>query len=135
MCARACDDSVRRVLFTVLEEGVCLAGLWRNLMTLTATLAIFVMALGRLSQSSTRVLCFRASWFGSACCHVWGRRGSYTVSVGNLSRIGRPRRRWEDDINVGVKEMSWKGVDWVDVVSDRDNWRAVVKTVMNIQIP
>jgi hypothetical protein len=69
--ARACDDSVRRVLFTVLEEGVCLAGLWRNLMTLTATLAIFVMALGRLSQSSKRVLCFSASWFGSACCHVW----------------------------------------------------------------
>jgi len=60
---RVRDDSFRLVLFTELKEGVCLTRLWRNLMTLTATLAMFIMALGRLSHSTTRVPCFKGIVF------------------------------------------------------------------------
>jgi len=57
------DDSFTLVLFTVLKEGVCLARLWRNLMTLTATLGMFIVALGRLSQSTAHVSCFKGIVF------------------------------------------------------------------------
>jgi hypothetical protein len=44
--------------------------------------------------------------------------------------LGRPRRRWEDNIEIG-----WGGMEWIDLAQDRDQWRAVVNTVMNHLIP
>jgi hypothetical protein len=43
---------------------------------------------------------------------------------------GRPRRRWVDNIKIG-----WDGVDWIELAQDRDQWRALVKTVMDLQVP
>jgi hypothetical protein len=45
--------------------------------------------------------------------------------------LGRPRRRWEDNIKADLREIGWDGVDWIDVAQDRDQWRALVNTVMN----
>jgi hypothetical protein len=49
--------------------------------------------------------------------------------------LGRPRRKWEDNIRMDVREIEWKVVDWINRVQDRDQWRVVVKTVMNLRVP
>jgi hypothetical protein len=48
--------------------------------------------------------------------------------------LGRPRRRWEDNIKIDLREVGWGGVDWIDVVQNRDRWRALVYAVMNLRI-
>jgi hypothetical protein len=49
--------------------------------------------------------------------------------------IGRPRRRWVDNIKMDLREIEWDGMDWVDLAQDRDHWRALVNTVMNLRVP
>jgi hypothetical protein len=46
----------------------------------------------------------------------------------------RPRRRWEDGMNIDLREMGWGGVDWMHLARDRDRWRAVVNAVMNLRV-
>jgi hypothetical protein len=48
--------------------------------------------------------------------------------------LGRPRRKWEDNIKMDLQEMGW-GMDWVELAQDTDRWRAVVKAVMNLRVP
>ena len=49
--------------------------------------------------------------------------------------LGRPRRRWEDNIKIDLKEVEWRVVGWISVALDRDRWRAVVNAVMNLRVP
>jgi hypothetical protein len=49
--------------------------------------------------------------------------------------LGRPRRRWVHNIRRDCGEIGWDGIDWVDVTEDRDQWRALVNTVMNLRLP
>jgi hypothetical protein len=49
--------------------------------------------------------------------------------------LGRPRRRWVDNIEMDLREIGWGGEDWIDLVQDRDRWRALVNTVMNLRVP
>jgi hypothetical protein len=49
--------------------------------------------------------------------------------------LGRPRRRWVDNIKVYLRGAGWDGVDWDDLSQDRDHWRALVNTVMNLRVP
>jgi hypothetical protein len=49
--------------------------------------------------------------------------------------LGRPRRRWVDNIKIDLREIGWDGVDWFDLAQDRDQWRALVNTVMNLRVP
>ena len=48
--------------------------------------------------------------------------------------LGRPRRRWEDNIKLDLREVGGGG-DWMELAQDRDRWRALVNTVMNFQVP
>jgi hypothetical protein len=50
--------------------------------------------------------------------------------------LGRPRRRWVDNIKMDLREIGWNGigVDWVDIAQDRDQWRALVNTVFNLRV-
>jgi hypothetical protein len=48
--------------------------------------------------------------------------------------LGRPRRRWED-IKMGIREVGWRGIDWIDLAQHRDRWRALVNTAMNLRVP
>jgi hypothetical protein len=49
--------------------------------------------------------------------------------------LGRPRRIWEDNIRMDLREIGWEGVDWMHVAQDSDQGRAVVNTVINPRIP
>jgi hypothetical protein len=49
--------------------------------------------------------------------------------------LGRPRRRWVDNIKIDLGELGWDGMDWIDLVRDRDQYRALVNTVMNLLVP
>jgi hypothetical protein len=65
------------------------------------------------------------------------RRNVYWGLVGNPEGRRppeRPRRRWEDNIKMDLREVGWMGVDWIDLAQDRDKWRALVYTVMNLRV-
>jgi hypothetical protein len=69
-------------------------------------------------------------------CGEW--RGALRVVVGKPEGkrpLGRPRRRWEDNINIHFKKIVWEGVDWIDLARETDTWLAVLDAVMNLQFP
>jgi hypothetical protein len=49
--------------------------------------------------------------------------------------LGRPRRRWVDNIKIDLLEIGWRGVDWIGIAQDRDKSRALVNVVMNLRVP
>jgi hypothetical protein len=49
--------------------------------------------------------------------------------------LGRPRRRWEGNITTDLNQIGWENVDWTHLVQDRDQWRVLTDTEMNIRIP
>jgi hypothetical protein len=49
--------------------------------------------------------------------------------------LGRPRRRLVDNIKIDLGEIGWDGRDWIELAQDRDQWRALVNTVMNLRVP
>ena len=49
--------------------------------------------------------------------------------------LGRPRRRWEDNIKMDLREVGCDFRDWIDLAEDRDQWRAYIRAVMNFRIP
>jgi hypothetical protein len=49
--------------------------------------------------------------------------------------LGRPRRRWVDNIKIDLREIGWDGMDWIEVSEGRDQWRALVNTAMNLRVP
>jgi len=66
------------------------------------------------------------------------RRGVYRVLVGKPEgnkSLGRPRRRWEDNIKMDPQEIGCGGMDWIELVQDRYRWLALVNAVMNLRVP
>jgi hypothetical protein len=49
--------------------------------------------------------------------------------------LGRPRRRWLDNIRMDLVEVGWVGVDWIGLAQDRDRWRTLVNSVLNLRVP
>jgi hypothetical protein len=49
--------------------------------------------------------------------------------------LGRPRRRWVNNIKMDLRDVGWDGMDWIDLAEDRDRWRALVNTVMKLRVP
>jgi hypothetical protein len=49
--------------------------------------------------------------------------------------LGRLRRRWVDNIKMYLRKVGWDGMDWIELAQDRDRWRALVNTVMNLRVP
>jgi hypothetical protein len=49
--------------------------------------------------------------------------------------LGKRKRRWEDNIKMNLRETGWGGIDWIDLARDRDLWKALVNTVMNLRVP
>jgi hypothetical protein len=48
---------------------------------------------------------------------------------------GRPRRRWVDNIKMDLREIGWEDMDWIELAQDRDQWRALVNTLMKLRVP
>jgi hypothetical protein len=79
----------------------------------------------------------RMSWAGYVARMGEGR-GAYRILVGRPEGrrpLGRPRRRWEDNIKMDLQEVGWWGMDWIHMARVRDSWRALVSAVMNLRIP
>jgi hypothetical protein len=65
-------------------------------------------------------------------------RGVYRVLVGKPEGkrpLGRPRRRWKDNIKVDLQEVGGSRGDWMELAQDRDRWRALVGTVRDFRVP
>ena len=70
--------------------------------------------------------------------HMGQGGGVYRVLVGKPERkrpLGRPRCRWEDNVKMGLQEVGGGCGDWMELAQERDRWRALVSTVMNLRVP
>jgi hypothetical protein len=79
----------------------------------------------------------RMRWVGHVA-RMGARRNVYTLLVGNQEGkrpLGRPRRRWIEDIKVDLLEIGLSVVDWIGLAQDRYRWRALVNSVMNLRVP
>ena len=79
----------------------------------------------------------RMRWAGHVARMGQGR-GVHRVLVGKPEGkrpLGRPRRRWEDNIKMDLQEVGGGCEDWMELAQDRDRWRALVSTVMNLRVP
>jgi len=68
---------------------------------------------------------------------VGERRGVYRVWVGiyeSKRPLGRPRRKWQDNIKMDLQEVECEGMDWIELAQDRDRWRALMYAVMNLRV-
>jgi hypothetical protein len=66
------------------------------------------------------------------------KRNAYSILMGKPEGkrpLGRPRRRWVDNTKMDLREIGWDGTDRIDLAQDKDQWRALVKTVMNFRVP
>jgi hypothetical protein len=67
-----------------------------------------------------------------------GKRNAYRLLVGNPERkrqLGRSRHRWVDNIMLGLGEVGWGDVDWIALAKERNRWRALVNSVLNLRVP
>jgi hypothetical protein len=79
----------------------------------------------------------RMRWAGHVA-RTGEKRNAYRILVGKpegKTPLGRPRRRWADDIKMDLREIGWDGMDWIDLAQVRDQRRALVNTVMTLRVP
>jgi hypothetical protein len=75
-------------------------------------------------------------WAGHVASTGEGR-GAYRILVGRPEgrrQLGKPRRRWEDNIKMNLQEVGWGSMDWIDMAQDRDRWRDLVNAVINLRV-
>jgi len=76
-------------------------------------------------------------WAGNVA-RIGEKRGAYRGSVGKIEGnrpLGRPRRRWENNIKMHLQKVGFGGLDWIEMAQDRDRWWALVNAVMNLRAP
>jgi hypothetical protein len=75
---------------------------------------------------------------GRSCSTIREKRNACRILSGKPEGkrpLGRPRRKWVDKIEMDLIEIGWDGIDWIDMSQDMDQWRALVKSVMNLRVP
>ena len=90
-----------------------------------------------LLSKNSKIQIYRTMY---VCMHVacMGRGGVYGVLVGEPEEkrpLGRPRHRWEDNMEMDLQEVACGSIDWIELAQDRDRWLALVHAVMNFQVP
>jgi hypothetical protein len=73
-----------------------------------------------------------------ACSTNGEKKNTYSILVGKPEGrrpLGRPRCRWMDNIKIDPREARWDGVDWIHLAQDKDQWRALMNTVMKLRVP
>jgi len=79
----------------------------------------------------------RLRWAGHIA-RIEEGRGVYRVLVVKSEGkrpLGRPRRRWEDNVKMDHQEVGCGGMDWIELAQERDRWRALVNAIMNLRVP
>jgi hypothetical protein len=79
----------------------------------------------------------RMRWTGHVA-RMGEKRNVYRLFVGKSETrrpLGRPRRRWADKIRMDLVEVGWGDMDWIGLAQDRDRWRALVNSVLNLRVP
>jgi hypothetical protein len=74
---------------------------------------------------------------GGPCSTNGEKRNAYRLLVGKPEGkrpLGRPRRRWVDGIRMDLGEVGWAVVDWIGLAEDRNRWRALVNSVLNLRV-
>jgi hypothetical protein len=92
----------------------------------------------RSSSNIVRVIKSRRMRCAKHVARMGKGRGVYRVLVGRpegKKPLGRPRRRWEDNIKMDLKEIGIYGANWIRLARDRVQWRTFVNTVMSIRVP
>jgi hypothetical protein len=90
------------------------------------------------SPSIIRIIKSRRMRWAGHVARMGEKRNAYRLSVGKPEGkrpLGRPRRRWVDNIKIDLLEIGWGGVDWNGLAQDRDMWRTLVNAVMNLRVP
>jgi hypothetical protein len=90
------------------------------------------------SPNIVRVIKSRRMRWAGHVARMGEGRGAYRVLVGRPEGkrpLGRPRRRWEDNIKMDLREIGIERVNWIRLAQDRVQWRAFVNTVMNLRVP
>jgi hypothetical protein len=90
------------------------------------------------SPSIIRIIKSRRMRWAGHVARMGGKRNAYRLLLGKPEGkrpLGRPRRRWVDNIKIDLLEIGWGGVDWMVLAQDRDKCRALVNAVMNLRVP
>jgi hypothetical protein len=75
---------------------------------------------------------------GGSCSTNGEKRSAYRLLVGKPEGkrpLGRPRCRWVDNIRMDLGEVEWCDVDWIGLAKDKNRWRALVNSVLNLRVP
>jgi hypothetical protein len=78
----------------------------------------------------------RMRWTGHVA-RMGEKRNAYRILVGKPQRkrpLGRPRRRWDDNIKIDLRVIGWSGMDWVYLAQDRNHWRSLMNAVMTLGV-
>ena len=125
---RVFENRVLRRVFGPKRDEV--TGEWRKLHNEDLSDLYFIPNIVRVVKSR------RMRWAGHVVC-MWVGRDVHRVLVGKPEGkrpLGRPRRRWEDNIKMGLRK--WEGFeDWMELAQNRDRWQALVSTVRNLRVP
>ncbi|KAJ4439489.1 hypothetical protein ANN_07613 [Periplaneta americana] len=126
---RVFENNVLRKIFGAKRDEV--TGEWRKLHN--AELHALYTSPDIIRNIKSR----RLRWTGHVA-RMGESRNAYRVLVGRPEGkrpLGRPRRRWEDNIKMDLREVGYDGRDWINLAQDRDQWRAYVRAAMNLRVP
>ncbi|KAJ4444166.1 hypothetical protein ANN_05955 [Periplaneta americana] len=126
---RVFENRVLRKMFGAKRDEV--TGEWRTLHSTE------LQALYSSSDIIRNIKSRRLRWAGHVA-RICESRNAYRVLVGRPEgkrSLGRPRRRWEDNIKMDLREVRYDDRDWINLAQDRDQWRAYVRAAMNLRVP
>ena len=90
------------------------------------------------SPSIVRVIKLRRMRLTGHVARMGEKRGVYRVLVRKPEgkrQLGKPRRRWEENIKLNLQEVGRGSMDWIELAQDRERWRALVNAVINLRVP
>jgi hypothetical protein len=90
------------------------------------------------SPSIIRIIKSRRMRWAGHVARIGEKRNAYGLLVGKPEGkrpLARRRRRWVDNIKMELVEVGWGDVDWIDLAQDRNRWRALVNSVLNLRVP